>query len=191
MGIIIAIALVAAATLGGGAWLTGHNSGVDSGKAAQLREDQPKLDKADEDVRALKRKNGQLEDERAAVKEDIRACNQATAAAKADTGIAVAMMAKLGDESRDRVKQFGDMQRRFEAAARTQTPVAKDLSCEAARATLAEYSGQAHILDALGLGGKVVTTPLPSQPALSIGTEPSKPPPKRKWWGGKQPEPTK
>lgn len=175
-GILILVIALVVASLTGGAYLTGRNSGVESGKADQYEEDRPKIIKAEDDARELRKKNDTLVAEREGVKEQINFCNLATAAAKADTGIAMAMIAQVGEESRERVKKFGEMQRRFEAAARTQTPIARDLSCEAARTTLVEYTDQAKMLDVLGLGGKVVTTPLPAQPKLTIAPSDPLPP---------------
>lgn len=164
----IIIALVAIGAMTGGAWWTGHEGAMES----QKQHYEPIVARAQADKEVTLSQNKTLVDERAVVTERIRACNQATESAKADTGIAVAMMAKVLDESQKRVQQFAAIQARFDAAARTTTPVSHDLSCEAARATLVEYSDQAHILDALGLGGQIVTTPIPPKPTLTITAPP-------------------
>jgi len=167
------VGAIGLAAVAGGAYFTGTQNEAEKQKAYY----EPKVARATADKDIALAKNKELIDERAKVTDAINQCNLATAAARADTAISIAMMDKLNKESQDRVRQFASIQARFDAAARTVSPVPRDLSCEAARATLAEYSDQAHILDAIGLG-KAVTTPFPAQPTLTISPGAAKAPPK-------------
>lgn len=142
-----------------GAFLTGRNMGVESQKA----EDMPIIQAARAEMAVAVQANEGLQRDLATITTTANACNEKVDQLKRDSDEAVANMNLIIKESDERKKIMQATLARFQLAARPTTPVAPNLQCEAARATLSELSDQMKALDALGLpksGDRVTVTPV-------------------------------
>jgi hypothetical protein len=146
----------------GGSYLTGRNQGIEAQKA----EDTPMIQAAQAERAVAVQANEGLQRDLAGIRTEVDSCNTKVAQLKEDSDQAIENMNLIIKESDERKKIMQQTLARFQAAARPVTPVAPDLQCQAARATLSELSDQMAAIDALGLSkpasppGRVTVTPV-------------------------------
>ena len=141
-----------------GAFLTGRNMGIESQKA----EDMPVIQAARAEMAVAVQANEGLQRDLAKITTDVNSCNDKVGQLKKDSDEAVKNMDLIIKESDERKKIMQQTLARFQAAARPTTPVAPNLQCEAAKATLMQLSDEMKALDALGLPktDRVTVTPV-------------------------------
>jgi hypothetical protein len=160
-----------------GVWTAGVGlKSYEFGSDAKAKELAPKIAGLETKAATVTTENASFAINESTYKDQIKACNLRADAAKADSEIAAAMQAKTQKDAEARAATFQQQLARFAAAAQQST--APDQQCDAVKKVILDAGTTMTALDALGLGAKTVTTPLPSQPTLTITPAPTKAPPK-------------